>query len=60
CAVLCEGWRYFGVENGNECFCGNELDHTTLTAEDECSTPCTGDSDEVCGGHWHIGVWEDT
>ncbi|KAK4446236.1 hypothetical protein QBC34DRAFT_469965 [Podospora aff. communis PSN243] len=60
CAALCEGWRYFGVENGNECFCGNELDHATEGNEEDCSAPCTGDGDEVCGGNWRIGIWEDT
>jgi hypothetical protein len=45
CANICEGQdsRLFGVENGNECFCGNTIDASRLTSPDECTVFCAGD-----------------
>ncbi|KAK4118393.1 WSC-domain-containing protein, partial [Parathielavia appendiculata] len=59
CAQQCCGYRLFGVENGEECWCGDSLDTSKQTRAGECSTPCTGDGDVQCGGNWRINVYAD-
>lgn len=50
CAGNCTSFTYFGVEYGRECYCGNTLGAGSIkTAESDCSTPCPGNSSEICG-----------
>ena len=50
CASNCTGYTYFGVEFGNECYCGNSLGAGSVrTAEGECDMNCPGNTKEVCG-----------
>ena len=60
CAQQCSGWKYFGMENANECFCANELDESKRTDRAACDMPCTGDSRFICGGGWLLSVYERT
>ncbi|KAK0655609.1 WSC domain-containing protein [Cercophora newfieldiana] len=48
CAAFCGGYKYFGLEYGRECWCGNEQ-LAAAVDEDECSFPCSGDADQSCG-----------
>ncbi|KAI8811253.1 WSC domain-containing protein [Cladochytrium replicatum] len=43
---------YAAVQNGGECYCDNYVrsDYGLAGSETECSTPCTGNSFEYCGG----------
>ncbi|KAK8070329.1 hypothetical protein PG994_006945 [Apiospora phragmitis] len=55
CQSTCRdrGYSYAGVENGRECWCGDAIqddDKNAPAAEEACSTRCTGDSDQACGG----------
>ncbi|CAN8102201.1 unnamed protein product [Discula destructiva] len=51
CASYCAGFRYYGTEYGNECFCGTKLDHGAYQVPDSaCNTPCAGAQSETCGG----------
>ncbi|KAK4096677.1 carbohydrate-binding module family 50 protein [Parathielavia hyrcaniae] len=59
CAGLCEGYRFLGVENGEQCWCGNGFDVSKRAAAGECGTSCVGDGEVVCGGGWRISVYED-
>lgn len=51
CAAYCsgvEGATVFGVQNGDNCFCGKSYGkHGISTA---CNSPCNGDPDSICGG----------
>ncbi|POS79507.1 hypothetical protein DHEL01_v202090 [Diaporthe helianthi] len=50
CAAFCAGYKYFGVEYGRECYCGNTLDASTESAPlDDCNMVCSGSSVEYCG-----------
>ena len=50
CASNCTGYTYFGVEFGNECYCGNSLGAGSVrTAEGDCDMNCPGKTKEVCG-----------
>ncbi|OCF41274.1 hypothetical protein I317_04932 [Kwoniella heveanensis CBS 569] len=44
------GYKYAGVENGKQCFCGNVPQTTTRLPVSQCNTPCAGNSTGVCGG----------
>ncbi|KAF2640151.1 WSC-domain-containing protein [Massarina eburnea CBS 473.64] len=46
-----KGFPFVGTEFGRECYCGVVLGNgTTSTSVSECSTPCTGNSTQSCGG----------
>ncbi|XP_063420121.1 uncharacterized protein LOC134705307 [Mytilus trossulus] len=59
CNILCQGYRYFGIENSHECFCGNNMDTITFpkTPERECNMACTGDRTQMCGGFCRISIY---
>lgn len=62
CMEFCEqnGYHYFGVEFGSECFCGNDVHaNSTLIVQNDCEgTPCAGNPSEFCGGYWRVLVGE--
>ncbi|MBF0276140.1 MAG: pentapeptide repeat-containing protein [SAR324 cluster bacterium] len=51
-----KNYKYAGVENGSECFCGNNEQYGQY-GSGKCETACTGDSLQKCGGWWEIGVY---
>merc|ERR1712168_1389457 len=59
CAMLClvRGNAFAGVGNGNECWCGDSAAEERVTADSECSSPCTGDPNQICGGPWRLNVF---
>jgi len=59
CAAFCKAgeFAYFGVEFGNECYCGNELGGE-VAPEEECGHLCLGDSSLWCGGPNRLNVYE--
>ncbi|KAB5511574.1 WSC domain-containing protein [Coniochaeta sp. 2T2.1] len=52
------GYRYAGLENGGDCYCGDEPPApSTSVSEDQCSTPCPDTtSDQTCGAPWRLDV----
>jgi len=61
CVTACAdgGYTYAGVENGNECYCSNDVAPTGLkTSDAECLIPCSGDSAQFCGGGWRVNVYQ--
>lgn len=49
---LAQQYKYSGVENGNECWCGNTIQSSatnTLTSLSDCSYSCPGEASESCG-----------
>ena len=45
------GYTYAAVEDGTDCWCGNNLaDGTQRARESDCTSPCSGDSFQSCGG----------
>ncbi|KAF2799827.1 WSC domain-containing protein 2 [Melanomma pulvis-pyrius CBS 109.77] len=57
CAGFCAGKKYFGVEYGEQCWCGDALGQSGLVDEWECSMECSGDQSSFCGAGNRIGVW---
>lgn len=60
CIRLCreEGYRYAGVQWASYCFCGAQYGRYGRAPEDQCNTPCGGDSTEICGGTWRNSVFD--
>ncbi|KAJ0125214.1 hypothetical protein J7T55_006559 [Diaporthe amygdali] len=58
-------YKYGGVENGNECFCGNNMTPGAKNAYDldcpmTCDIPCGGNDKQICGGNGVITVYRNT
>ncbi|XP_062603750.1 uncharacterized protein LOC134265547 [Saccostrea cucullata] len=49
--------RYYGVENSDECFCGNALRTREEKPDGECNKKCSGDNSQICGGRWRINIY---
>ncbi|KAG7287091.1 hypothetical protein NEMBOFW57_006596 [Staphylotrichum longicolle] len=56
CAGFCGGFKYFGVESGGECYCGNDLGGAA-GPEAECSELCAGNPAEWCGGPDRLNLY---
>ena len=59
CKKLCfeeRNYSYAGVQNGDECFCGNDLPNTPAP-DAECSVPCSGDEAQKCGGWFRMNIY---
>ncbi|KAK2017628.1 WSC domain-containing protein [Colletotrichum eremochloae] len=60
CIAFCDGRGYSvaGVEWGRECFCGYAVPKTAFKApEEQCSKPCAGKREEVCGEGGRINIF---
>eukprot|EP01127_Copromyxa_protea_P024751 TRINITY_DN9910_c0_g1_i1.p2 TRINITY_DN9910_c0_g1~~TRINITY_DN9910_c0_g1_i1.p2 ORF type:complete len:1054 (-),score=146.54 TRINITY_DN9910_c0_g1_i1:3491-6652(-) len=53
CASL--GFKFFGVQWANECFCGNA--YGKYGKNEGCTSRCAGNSAEICGGFWHQNIY---
>ncbi|KAL5329263.1 hypothetical protein ACEPPN_002774 [Leptodophora sp. 'Broadleaf-Isolate-01'] len=50
CAANCAGFKYWGVEYGAECYCGNEFQVGSVAVpHTDCTFPCPGNALEFCG-----------
>ena len=47
---------YAGVQNGNECWCGDLKPTTPADVQSECSKPCSGDNSQKCGGKRLVNI----
>ena len=50
------GYTFAGVESEDECYCGNNAPSQNPIAYSECNSKCSGDSTQICGGHWKISI----
>nr|XP_036576515.1 CFEM domain-containing protein [Colletotrichum truncatum]KAF6783272.1 CFEM domain-containing protein [Colletotrichum truncatum] len=63
CHATCAkgGYLFAGVENGEECWCGNEVSSPEINvpvAENDCNKPCTGDGGQTCGAGSRIYMYK--
>jgi len=59
CATYCSGYKYFGTEYSDECYCGNQFTTgATLAANSDCSMTCAGNSAELCGAGDRLSVYQ--
>ena len=57
---MCHGrkFKYTGLEAGNQCFCSNSYSGLPTNSNQECcSASCAGNSSQICGGSWAIGIY---
>lgn len=59
CRNICASkqYKYSGVEDGRECWCGDDIQDAkdnNLAAVSECSKPCPGNNKESCGASARI------
>ncbi|XP_048749571.2 uncharacterized protein LOC125661567 [Ostrea edulis] len=60
CKMFCSTkgeFRFYGLENGNECFCGSEIKYKSLRDDNECNKDCRQNDGETCGGSWRIELF---
>ncbi|CAH1776385.1 unnamed protein product, partial [Owenia fusiformis] len=55
CRDLNEGYRYAGVQNGGQCFCGTSYGKNGSSSG--CNSQCQGDSTQICGGVWANDIY---
>lgn len=59
CAEFCSGYKYFGTQHYDECFCGVASDvYSEYGQSTKCVAPCSGDVTETCGGSYALSVYE--
>ena len=61
CMSSCKqsGHAYAGVQNSNQCFCGNKLPSSLLKVKlSECNMNCAGDTSEKCGGSMRMNIFK--
>ena len=59
CKKFCEGFKYYGVQYKNQCFCGDKLyGKLKKVKESQCSAVCPGDASQKCGGGGKMNVYQ--
>ncbi|KAF9061643.1 WSC domain-containing protein [Rhodocollybia butyracea] len=61
CLPACqtEGFVIAGLENGQECWCGNTLGNSSVHVSDnECTTVCVSDHDQYCGAPNRLALYQ--
>ncbi|XP_019617673.1 PREDICTED: uncharacterized protein LOC109464995 [Branchiostoma belcheri] len=49
--------QYAGLQNGVECYCGEDYSRHGRAMESDCDEPCGGNNDQICGGHYRLSVY---
>ena len=59
-ACVTQGYRYYALEDGLQCYCGNNLTLATMYGSNGavCNALCAGDSTELCGGYWSFSLFD--
>lgn len=63
CAIQCQnlGYRYAGVEYGDECYCGTGFAPGGVVPASadpsECNVRCAGTYSYTCGGPWRMQIF---
>ena len=50
-------YTFFGLQNGDGCYCGNDDSNFLPVPAEECNQPCSGDANEICGGSWRLSIF---
>jgi hypothetical protein len=51
------GFPYFGIQVGEQCFCGNSYGKWGHKLDTDCSMKCKGNSKQFCGEGWRNSVY---
>jgi hypothetical protein len=55
CSAACSGYKYMGLQDGSQCFCGNT--YAKYGESNACGMTCNGDGNLVCGGVWANSIF---
>jgi hypothetical protein len=63
CAAACSAYTYFGVEYGQECYCGDFLNagsvnSITVPNSNPCNIVCANNANEYCGGRSVLNLYQ--
>jgi hypothetical protein len=58
CAQKCAGFVYFGLQDGNWCYCGNQFGRYGSASQGQCNFPCAGNTSQLCGGYLRNEVYQ--
>ena len=58
CKHLCSNYKFFGVQAGDECHCGDSDENLLPSPEIQCDTSCKGNVSQICGGSWRMNVYK--
>ncbi|KAH6865989.1 hypothetical protein BKA58DRAFT_404518 [Alternaria rosae] len=58
CEHICQSYRYYGLEAGDSCLCGNALRYNPVAQPSKCTTKCTGNAAAKCGGNLAMDIYE--
>ncbi|KAL0943523.1 LysM domain-containing protein [Colletotrichum truncatum] len=61
CAKFCidKNFKLFGVQFGNECFCGSQrASGSTAANPDDCNMNCPGNPGQKCGGRSRLNIYQ--
>ncbi|KAJ2978900.1 hypothetical protein NQ176_g3563 [Zarea fungicola] len=51
-------YEFVGVMAGNQCWCGSYVARDRANDPKDCNTPCTGDTNLICGGKDFLNVFQ--
>ena len=57
CGRICKDYSYFGLQDGDGCYCGNDDSKFIPVNPSECNQPCSGNKNEICGASWRLSVY---
>ncbi|KAK8167604.1 WSC domain-containing protein [Phyllosticta citribraziliensis] len=58
CASFCAGYKYFGVEYSQECYCANNVGcSSTVSLSANCNMQCASNSTQYCGGNGFLNLY---
>ena len=58
CSQECASFEYFGVESGEECYCGDAIENGSTPVTNGCNTPCESDDTQICGGSNQLSIYQ--
>lgn len=60
CTTCCglAGYQFSALRNGEQCWCSNALDMSSIVGEPQCNEPCSGNIVLRCGGRESYSVYQ--
>ena len=60
CQDICTSgyYKYYGVENGSDCYCGYFVHPYEQLSESDCNKPCAGNASAYCGGASAMNIYK--
>ena len=50
-------FEFFGLQNGNQCHCGNTASRIIPVHPSNCNKRCDGNKTQFCGGSWRMNIF---